>query len=154
MNSSLVLAYNLNRIGVQSLHFYGYLDLVDGQIVCCVTKKTVGELILDLQKDHKEYFVSASVMPEKTYFETENNYLVPTEISLSEYEEMFNILPPARNFGGFNFEMFMLPEVVGGKLYSHFLVTFEPYTKKRLKAYKILAYRTDPFHRIFNACPL
>ena len=67
---------------------------------------------------------------------------------------MFNILPPARTYGGFNFEMFMLPEQLGGGLSSHFLVTFEPYTKKRLKAYRVTAYRNDSFRKIFNSCPI
>ena len=93
-------------------------------------------------------------MTEKDFFQKENNYLEPIEISLTEYDEMFNILPPARTYGGFNFEMFMLPEQLGGGLFSHFLVTFEPYTKKRLKAYRVTAYRNDPFHIIFNSCPI
>ncbi len=67
-------------------------------------------------------------MTEKDFFQKENNYLEPIEISLTEYDEKSNILPPARTYGGFNFEMFMLPEQLGGgAILLHFLVTFEQY---------------------------
>ena len=154
MDTQLVLAYSLIKNEIVSLNFYCYLDVNNGQLGCGMTKKTVGEIILGLQEQYKEKFVSASILPENKYFEEENQYLIPVEISISEYDEMFNILPPARTYGGYNFEMFMLPEEIGGRLYSHFLFTFEPYTKKRLKAYKIVAYRNDPFHKVFNACPI
>ena len=154
MNQDLVLVYILKKSEVESVHFFGYLDNLNDQYVCCLTKKNVGQLILELQNSYGESFAAASVMTEKDFFQKENNYLEPIEISLTEYDEMFNILPPARTYGGFNFEMFMLPEQLGGGLFSHFLVTFEPYTKKRLKAYRVTAYRNDPFHKIFNSCPI
>ncbi len=154
MNQDLVLVYTLKKSEVESVHFFGYLDNLNDQYVCCLTKKNVGQLILELQNSYGESFAAASVMTEKDFFQKENNYLEPIEISLTEYDEKFNILPPARTDGGFNFEMFMLPEQLGGGLFSHFLVTFEPYTKKRLKAYRVTAYRNDPFHKIFNSCPI
>ncbi|MCU4517656.1 hypothetical protein EA749_12175 [Acinetobacter radioresistens] len=154
MNQDLVLVYILKKSEVESVHFFGYLDNLNDQYVCCLTKKNVGQLILELQNSYGESFAAASVMTEKDFFQKENNYLEPIEISLTEYDEKFNILPPARTYGGFNFEMFMLPEQLGGGLFSHFLVTFEPYTKKRLKAYRVTAYRNDPFHKIFNSCPI
>ncbi len=94
--------------------FFGYLDNLNDQYVCCLTKKNVGQLILELQNSYGESFAAASVMTEKDFFQKENNYLEPIEISLTEYDEKFNILPPARTYGGFNFEMFMLPEQLGG----------------------------------------
>ena len=149
-----VLAYSLEKNKITSVHFYCYLDVHNGQLSCGLTKKTVSDIILELQSKYKENFVSATVMSEKKYFEEENHYLKPYEISITEYDEMFNMLIPARTYGGYNFEMFMFTEELGGRLYSHFLVTFDPYTKERLKAYKIVAYRNDPFHKIFNACPI
>ena len=133
MNQDLVLVYTLKKSEVESVHFFGYLDNLNDQYVCCLTKKNVGQLILELQNSYGESFAAASVMTEKDFFQKENNYLEPIEISLTEYDEKFNILPPARTYGGFNFEMFMLPEQLGGGLFSHFLVIFEPYTKNALK---------------------
>ena len=154
MNNDLILTYFLKNSDKETVHFFGYLDNQNDELVCAATGQSVGSIILSLQKSYSERFASSAVMSEKEFFCKENNYLIPEEVSISEYDEKFNILPPSRMYNGYNFSMFMVTEALGGGLYSYFLVTFEPYSKNKLKAYKIVAFKNDPLHKIFESCPI
>jgi len=65
--------------------------------------------------------IKVIVEKERTYFERTLNVGEFSEITRTEYDEMFNILPPKRFMNTCLFTMFMMCEELGGGFYQYYV---------------------------------